>query len=186
MNAFETLMADFAEKTGVAPDKSDANSIDVVADDVMVSVQYRPERDDCVIFTLPVEDMEPDGPMLRRALELAANGTGTGGHFLGIKEGMFLLSAVLPLDGLTAEEFGRRLLVLSAASRSVAEALTRASAEGAAPDAIPDAAPDAIPDAVLDGVPDGVLDGVPDGVLDGGSATDLQKPPSGSEDFLRV
>ena len=42
MNSFEALLADFAEKTGVTPEASGANSFDVVADDVLVSVQYRP------------------------------------------------------------------------------------------------------------------------------------------------
>ena len=130
MNAFETLVADFAEKTGVEPGKPGADSFDMVADGVAVSAQYRADRDDCVIFSLPLEDAQPDGPMLRRALELAADGAGTGGHFLGIREGMFMLSAVLPLAGLSAEEFGRRLLALAAASKRVADELSRASAEG--------------------------------------------------------
>ena len=130
MNAFETLVADFAEKTGVAPCKHGADNIDVEADGVVVSAQYRAERDDCVIFSLPLEDAEPDGPMLRRALELAADGAGTGGHFLGLREGMFMLSAVLPLAGLSADDFGRRILMLAAASKRVADELSRASAEG--------------------------------------------------------
>ena len=100
------------------------------ADGVVVSAQYRAERDDCVIFSLPLEDAQPDGPMLRRALELAADGAGTGGHFLGLREGMFMLSAVLPLAGLSADDFGRRILMLAAASKRVADELSRASAEG--------------------------------------------------------
>ena len=130
MNAFTTLVADFAEKTGVEPGKPGADSFDVVADGVAVSAQYRADRDDCVIFSLPLEDAQPDGPMLRRALELAADGAGTGGHFLGLREGMFMLSAVLPLEGLSADDFGRRILMLAAASKRVADALSRASAEG--------------------------------------------------------
>ncbi|MBP5638900.1 MAG: type III secretion system chaperone [Victivallales bacterium] len=130
MNPFEELMADFAEKTGLETGGPGADSIDVEADGVVVSAQYRAERDDCVIFSLPLEDAIPNGPMLRRALELAANGAGTGGHFLGLKEGMFMLSAVLPLVGLSAEEFGKRLLALAAASKRVADALLRASTEG--------------------------------------------------------
>ena len=130
MNAFATLVADFAEKTGVEPRKLGADNFDVEADGVVVSAQYRAERDDCVIFSLPLEDAEPDGPMLRRALELAANGTGTDGHFLGLREGMFMLSAVLPLAGLSADDFGRRILMLAAASKRVADELSRASAEG--------------------------------------------------------
>ena len=130
MNAFATLVADFAEKTGVEPGKPGADSFDVVADGVAVRAQYRADRDDCVIFSLPLEDAQPDGPMLRRALELAANGTGTDGHFLGLREGMFMLSAVLPLAGLSADDFGRRILMLAAASKRVADELSRASAEG--------------------------------------------------------
>ena len=132
MNAFATLVAEFAEKTGVEPGKLGADNFDVEADGVVVSAQYRAERDDCVIFSLPLEDAQPDGPMLRRALELAANGAGTDGHFLGLKEGMFMLSAVLPLSGLSAEDFGMRILALAAASKRVADALSRASAEGGA------------------------------------------------------
>ena len=130
MNAFATLVADFAEKTGVEPGKLGADNFDVEADGVVVSAQYRAERDDCVIFSLPLEDAEPDGPMLRRALELAADGAGTGSHFLGLREGMFMLSAVLPLAGLSADDFGRRILMLAAASKRVADELSRASAEG--------------------------------------------------------
>ena len=55
MNAFATLVADFAEKTGVEPGKLGADNFDVEADGVVVSAQYRAERDDCVIFSLPLE-----------------------------------------------------------------------------------------------------------------------------------
>ena len=104
MNAFATLVADFAEKTGVEPGKLGADNFDVEADGVVVSAQYRAERDD--------------------------NGAGTDGHFLGLREGMFMLSAVLPLAGLSADDFGRRILMLAAASKRVADELSRASAEG--------------------------------------------------------
>ena len=84
---------------------------------------HRPDRDDCVIFALPVEDLEPDERMLRRALEIAADGEGTRGHFLGMREGMLVLSSVVKPGELSAEEFGMRLLGLAAASRDVAAAL---------------------------------------------------------------
>ena len=129
MNPFDALLADFAQKTGLEFGGPGTDSLDLEADGVAVCAQYRAERDDCVVFSLPLEDTEPDAPMLRRALELAANGGGTDGFFLGLKEGMFMLSAVLPLGGLSAEEFGRRLIALGAASKKVAEALSRASEE---------------------------------------------------------
>jgi hypothetical protein len=61
--------------------------------------------------------------MLRRALEIAADGEGTRGHFLGMREGMLVLSSVVKSADLSAEEFGMRLLDLAAASRGVAAAL---------------------------------------------------------------
>ena len=122
-NPFEKLLAEFVEKTGVKTDGAGPNSIDVIADDVMVSAQYRPDRDDCVIFTLPVEDLELDERMLRRALEIAADGECTHGHFLGMREGMLVLSSVLKPVEISAEEFGIRLLDLAAAARDVAAAL---------------------------------------------------------------
>ena len=110
-------------------DGAGPNSIDVIADDVMVSAQYRPDRDDCVIFALPVEDLELDERMLRRALEIAADGEGTHGHFLGMREGMLVLSSVVKPGELSAEEFGIQLLDLAAASRDVAAALQQAPEE---------------------------------------------------------
>lgn len=105
------------------------NSCGVVGDElarVRARLGLAPEPGDAVDHTLG----KPDGPMLRRALELAADGNGTGGHFLGIREGMFMLSAVLPLEGLSADDLGRRILMLAAASKRVADELSRASAEG--------------------------------------------------------
>ena len=105
------------------------NSCGVVGDElarVRARLGLAPEPGDAVDHTLG----KPDGPMLRRALELAANGTGTDGHFLGLREGMFMLSAVLPLAGLSADDFGRRILMLAAASKRVTDELSRASAEG--------------------------------------------------------
>ena len=132
MNSFETLISDFAEKTGLSLQPGADGSVDLVVDGLDVSVQYRQNKDDCVMFTLPIADTEPDDRMVRRALELSANGAGTGGHFLGIKEGMFVLSSVVQPGGLSAEDFAERLLALAAATRSVADALVFTVVEGLA------------------------------------------------------
>ena len=80
MNSFEALISDFAEKAGLSLQTVKDGSVDLVVDGIDVSVQYRPGNDDCVLFTLPLDDTEPDDRMARRALELSANGAGTGGH----------------------------------------------------------------------------------------------------------
>ena len=66
---------------------------------------------------------------MRRALELSVNGAATGGHFLGIKEGMFVLSSVVKVDGLSAEDFAERLVSLANATRRVADSLAATVAE---------------------------------------------------------
>ena len=132
MTPFSSLVAEFSEKTGVTLGKPGADSFDIIADGILVSVQYRPDKDDCIIFTLPLGDMEPEPAMLRRALELAANGAGTGGHFLGIREGMFVLSAIVPLAGMSAEDFGKRLIALADVSHRVGEQLALAVGEAVA------------------------------------------------------
>lgn len=129
MDSFETLLSEFCEKTGLALQSSKDGSVDLVVDGFDVSVQYRSDKDDCVLFTLPLYDTEPEPCMMRRALELAANGAGTGGHFLGIKEGMFVLSSVVKMDGLSAEVFAERLISLANTTRRVAESLASAVAE---------------------------------------------------------
>ena len=63
MTPFSSLVAEFAEKTGVTPGEPGADSFDIMADGILVSVQYRQEKDDCIIFTLPLGDMEPDAAM---------------------------------------------------------------------------------------------------------------------------
>ena len=132
MTPFSSLVAEFSEKTGVTLGKPGADSFDIIADGILVSVQYRPDKDDCIIFTLPLGDMEPEPAMLRRALELAANGAGTGGHFLGIREGMFVLSAIVPLARMSAEDFGKRLIALADISHRVAEQLALAVGDSVA------------------------------------------------------
>jgi hypothetical protein len=137
MNSFETLIAQFAEKTSLALTAKQDGSVDLVVDGIDVSVQSRPDRDDCVIFTLPVDDTEIDLATARRALELAANGEGTEGHYLGVKAGMFVLSAIVPLAGLSSEDFANRLITLARASRYVAREIALALAPEGGPGAVP-------------------------------------------------
>lgn len=132
MDAFDALISEFCGKTGLALQAAVDGSVNLVVDGLDVSVQYRPDRDDCVMFALPLYDAEPEPCIMRRALELAANGAGTGGHFLGIKEGMFILSSVVKMEGLSTEGFAERLISLANTTRRVAESLASAVAEDVA------------------------------------------------------
>ena len=128
MTAFKALLSEFAEATGVAVDLT-SDSVSLSADGTPVYVQHRADKDDIVIFTFPVGDSIPERPMMARALELSFNGSGTGGNFLGIRENAFVLSCVVPLEGLTAEAFAKRMLALCAASDDVGKSLMAALTE---------------------------------------------------------
>ena len=118
---FEKLVAEFAEAAGLQLEADSEGTVWCDADGVPVMVQHRAKSDDVVISTFPFGEMPADEPMMRHALELSVAGIGTGGFFLGLRDGIFMLSGVLPLEGLDAETLGRRMLDLSAATRSVTQ-----------------------------------------------------------------
>ena len=76
---------------------------------------------------------------VRAALELACNGKGTRGNYLGLFAGTLLLSGFMPFDGLTADALGDRVLAFADAALAVRAAL----AAPAAPEPAP--APAAVP-----------------------------------------
>ena len=115
----QRILAELQERTQIIKD-AEKRIDERKADGVLVTVQHRPKSDDAVIFTFPFGEMPADEPMMRHALELSVAGIGTGGFFLGLHEGVFTLSAAIPLEGLDAEAFGRRMLDLAAATRRVA------------------------------------------------------------------
>lgn len=129
MKMFESLIAEFSEKTGQELAPAADGSVSIEADGVLITVQGREERGDAVMFAFPAGDMKPEPATMARALELGAHGAGTDGFYLGIAGGEFVLSGVLPLEGASAEDFATRLLALAAASAKVASAMARALAE---------------------------------------------------------
>ena len=126
MTVFESLIAEFSEKTGI---EIAAGADGSEADGVFVTAQPREQSGDVVMFALPLYDEPANEAMMRRALELSAHGLGTDGFFLGLADGSFVLSCVRPLEGLGAEDFAVRMLELSRASRRIARDLSYALAE---------------------------------------------------------
>ena len=138
----EELLREFSEKSGVDIELDEGGAASLTVDGVGVTAQFRAQTGDVVVFTLPLDDLQVEEPMMRRGLELSAHGIGTDGFYLGLQEGAFVLSGVMPLEGLGAEEFARALLRLAAASRSVASALLQAVADGVLEEGAPGGADD--------------------------------------------
>ena len=132
MTAFESLIAEFSEKTGEALTPARDGSVSLEADGIYITVQSREARGDAILFSLPIGDMKPEPATMGKALELAAHGQGTDGFYLGISGGAFVLSGSMPVEGASAEDFANRLLSLAAATTKVEKALAGAIAEYAA------------------------------------------------------
>ena len=131
MNAIELLIADFAEMTGLPLTPDVRGGCILETDDIFITIQYRAEADDVVIFA-PVTDPEaPERPtkaMLEKALSLAYDGVGTSGAFLGLFDGELILSVHLPMRGLDAETLGFRLTSFADTAVSVRNEIAAATA----------------------------------------------------------
>ena len=129
MTPFESLIAEFAKKTGLPLEADAQESCSLETEGLVITLQYRRERDDVVLFapvSEPGEELSPE--TLRAALELACNGKGTRGNYLGLFAGTLLLSGFVPFAGLTADALGDRVLAFSAAALAVRAALAEPAA----------------------------------------------------------
>jgi hypothetical protein len=88
MNVFEKLMSEFATMTAleIAPDSNDSCTLE--SNGVVITIQYRSEADDVVIFAplaIP-ENGSYSRSAYEKALALAYDGQGTGGSFLEVHQ----------------------------------------------------------------------------------------------------
>ena len=108
--------------TGLPLSPDERGGCALETDGLVITIQYRAEADDIVIFA-PVTDPEaPERPtkaMLEKALALAHYGTYTAGATLGLFDGELILSVHLPMQGLDAETLGRELSASRRVCRNV-------------------------------------------------------------------
>ena len=135
MNTFESLVADFAKMTGLPLSPDERGGCALETDGLVITIQYRAEADDIVIFA-PVTDPEaPERPtkaMLEKALALAHDGTYTAGATLGLFDGELILSVHIPIQGLDAETLGAKLSAFADAAVSVRAEIAAAAVSAGA------------------------------------------------------
>ena len=122
MTSFESLIADFSRMTGLEVTPDERAGCVLETDGIFITVQYRAESDDVVVFapvTDPGEAARLSKAMLERALSLAYDGKGTCGAFLGLYDGELILSVHLPMQGLDAATLASRLTAFADAAVSV-------------------------------------------------------------------
>ena len=145
MTPFETIVSELATATGLAIQVDAQDSFALVTDGLVVTVQYRRDSDDVVLFA-PLdsgkEDISP--AQMRKALELACHGKGTRGNFLGLFDGALILSRFVPFEGLTSQKLGSLIIAFADAAIAVESALSEDEggngakhAESPAPSSLP-------------------------------------------------
>lgn len=125
MTPFKSLVSQLAAATDLPLETDARDSCSLETSSLVVTLQYRRERDALVLFapvTEPDDELVPE--TLCAALSPACHGEGTHGNFLGLFDGTLLLSAALPLDGLDANALAARLLAFSDATLGVRAPLT--------------------------------------------------------------
>ena len=133
MTTYERLLSELSDGLGIAiaPDTDGIAELSAEGHLVLLRPDATGERE--ILAFATVASAPEDGfsaETLRQALEMNLFGRDVVGHHLGYFAGALLLSANLPIDGLTAEDLADRILVLA---RLAGELSTRLSSADSAP-----------------------------------------------------
>ena len=142
MSTFERILSELGEGLGIdlAPGSDGVAEVAAEGRIVLLKADETGEREVLVfasVATAPAGGFPAE--TLRTALEMDLFGRDVAGHHLGLFAGSLLLSATLPLEGLSAEGLAERILALSRLAGELSGRL--ASAEPAEPGSSLSAAP---------------------------------------------
>lgn len=130
MTPFAHLISEFAAATGLELAADEHESCTLVSDRLALTIQHRRETDEVLLFA-PVAEADGGGAfptaVLRRALELAFDGRGTVGAFLGLAGEELAMSVSLPFGGLDAATLAVRVMAFADAAGGVAAELEAAA-----------------------------------------------------------
>ena len=133
MNKFEAVISELAAATGLCLAVDAQDSCSLITGETIITMQYRRDHDVVAIFA-PLRDGDDalSLPTMQKALELGFNGAGTHGCFIGLFNGALVLSTFVPLEGMTAQSLGERILAFADATAVVEDSLEGAGSAGAA------------------------------------------------------
>ena len=130
MEKEELLIQELSELIGVELDFSDDKTCDLVVDERIVVLRYRPEEEDWLYFGVVHEASDAlPREILAKALELNLFGVETSGFHLGLFGNALVLSGTANMDGLTAEDFAEKILALSRHIGGLSEKLESGGSE---------------------------------------------------------
>ena len=135
MTTYERLISELSSDLGVdlAPDRAGVTMVSAEDRIVLIRADETNEQE-LTIFTTIAKAPEGGFPSdtLARALEMNLFGQEVVGHHLGLFVNSLVLSASLPLPGLTPESLAERLVMLARVAKELSNTLKAAPAEPAA------------------------------------------------------
>ena len=123
MEKAKLLINELAELTSTEINFTAENICEVVVEDRLILLRYRPEDNDWLYFGVVFESEELSREMLEKALALNLFGAETLGLHLGLFAQSLILSGTVPADGLDAEGLAEKLLFLSKCIAKLSEKL---------------------------------------------------------------
>ncbi|MBQ9220954.1 type III secretion system chaperone [Succinivibrio sp.] len=126
MSVFESTIKDLSGIMGFDIEVSPNESCSFEFGDLIITLQYRQAQDDIAIFSVvtdPEKILTLSEKMLRAALSLSYNGTGTGMNYLGLLNENLVLTNYIPIEGLSSEDLLQRIYIFSQSAQSVHDSL---------------------------------------------------------------
>lgn len=132
MTTYERLIAELGDGLGIPLAPDGEGLVELVAEGRAILIRADETREnELTAFSSVISAPEGGFPprTLQRALEMNLFGQEVVGHHLGLFAGTLLLSATIPLSGLTAESLADRLLMLSRLTGKLSEELKGCKSE---------------------------------------------------------
>ena len=132
MEKAKLLIKELAELTSSEINFTADNICEIVVEDRLILLRYRPEDNDWLYFGVVFESEELSRETLEKALALNLFGAETLGLHLGLFAQSLILSGTVPMDGLNAEGLAEKLLFLSKCIAQLSEKLQSDDSEAVA------------------------------------------------------
>ena len=130
MTTYERLVSELGDGLGIDFARDDSGVVEMFADGHAVLLRAD-ETGECELTAFTVLAVAPEGGFppetLRRALEMDLFGREVAGHHLGLFADSLILSASLPITGLTAEDLADRIVMLARLAGELSGSLERPS-----------------------------------------------------------
>ena len=126
MSLFASLIKDLSELMELDIEVSGNESCSLEFGDMIITLQYRQEQDDIAIFSVvtdPEKTSTLSDTVLRAALSLSYNGTGTDFNFIGLVNENLVLTNYIQIEGITSEELLQRIYSFSQSAQNVHDSL---------------------------------------------------------------